>query len=255
MPLSARSFVVAVGALITAGLVEVAAEPGPRSRVDFGAMGTAKLLIPWDANSGERGRGPQILPDSREVLFTLVNASDSDSQIVAESLDTRERRVLIEGGTDARYLPTGHLVYALAGNLLAVPFALDRLEVIGGPVPLVEGVAYARRSGGANFDISADGMLVYLPRARGTNALRTLVWVDRDGREEPLAAEPRDYDRARISPDGTKAVLSMGDGDLWVLDFARETLTRLRSTQAEIGAPSGCRMARTWSLPPTAVGR
>ena len=134
MPLSARSFVVAVGALITAGLVEVAAGPGPRSRADFSAMGTAKLLIPWDANSGERGRGPQILPDSREVLFTLVNASDSDSQIVVESLDTRERRVLIEGGTDARYLPTGHLVYALAGNLLAVPFALDRLEVIGGPV-------------------------------------------------------------------------------------------------------------------------
>ena len=118
--------------------------------------------------------------------------------------------------------------FSLRGRIRRLSqFGDPQLLVISRPVPLVEGVAYARRSGGANFDISADGMLVYLPRARGTNALRTLVWVDRDGREEPLAAEPRDYDRARIYPDGTKAVLSMGDGDLWVLDFARETLTRL----------------------------
>ena len=194
------------------------------------AGGTPELLIPWDANSGERGQGPQILPDSREVLFTLVNASDSDSQIVVESLDTRERRVLIEGGTDARYLPTGHLVYALAGNLLAVPFALDRLEVIGGPVPLVEGVA-SRRSGvvaGANYDIARNGMLVYLP-GRWANATRTLVWVDREGHEEPIASESREYTRVRISPDGTQAVLDVRDqeDDLWVWDFARETLTRL----------------------------
>jgi serine/threonine-protein kinase len=186
-----------------------------------------ELLIPVDAENGEVAYGPQILPDGQTVLFTLGQSGDwSKAQIVVQSLDTRERRSLIEG-TDARYLPTGHLVYALAGNLLAVPFDLDRLEVTGGPVPLVESVSHAGRGGGANFDISRDGMLVYLPG--GGNATRSLVWVDREGHEEAIAAEPRNYSRARISPDGTKAVLDLYDqeADLWVWDFARETLTRL----------------------------
>ena len=191
------------------------------------AGGTAELVIPVDAENRERAQSPQVLPDGRTVLFTIGQSDWSEAQIVVQSLDTGERRLVIEGGTDAHYLPTGHLVYALAGNLLAVPFDLDRLEVIGGPVPLVENVRHADLTGGANFDISHDGMLVYLPGVG--NATRTLVWVERDGHEEPIAAEPRDYNRARISPDGTKAVLDLYDqeDDLWVWDFARETLTRL----------------------------
>jgi dipeptidyl aminopeptidase/acylaminoacyl peptidase len=124
-------------------------------------------------------------------------------------------------------LTTGHLVYALAGDLLAVPFDHDRLEIGGGPIPLVEDVSPALATGGANFDISRDGTLVYLP-GRGYTR-RTLVWVDREGREESIAAEPRHYTRARISPDGTRAVLDLLDEerDLWVWDFARETLTRV----------------------------
>ena len=137
------------------------------------AGGAPELLIPVDAENGERSHGPQILPDGRNVLYTLALTSDwNEAQIVVQSLDSRERRLLVAGGTDARYLPTGHLVYALAGNLLAVPFDIDRLEVIGGPVPLVENVRDAGLTGGANFDISRDGMLVYLP---GENATRTLV--------------------------------------------------------------------------------
>ena len=200
---------------------------------DFGVFqvsatgGAPELLVPVDTENGERAHGPHVLPDGRAVLFTLRHTNSNDSQIVVQSLATSERRPVIESGTDARYLPTGHLIYALAGNLLAVPFDRDRLEVIGGPVPLVENVSHAGRSGSVNFDISRDGMLVYLPNR--ANALRTLVWVDRDGREEAIAAEPGAYIRARISPDGTKAVLDLADQeeDLWVWDFGRETLTRL----------------------------
>lgn len=188
--------------------------------------GTPEVLIAVDANKGEHAHGPQILPDGRTVLFTLGHRSWDDAQIVVQSLDSGERRVLIDGGTDARYLPTGHLVYALSGNLLAVPFDVDRLEIQGGPVPLVERVSSAFVTGGVNFDVSRDGMLVYL---QDRALVRTLVWVDRDGREEPVAAEPRIYNAARISPDGTQAILEVGgeERDLWVWDFARETLTRL----------------------------
>ena len=191
------------------------------------AGGTPELLISVDADKGERAHGPQILPDGRTVLFTLAHGDWNEAQIVVQSLDTGERQLVIEGGTDARYLPTGHLVYALAANLLAVPFDLNRLEVIGGPVPLVENVSRAGFTGGANFDVSRDGMLVYLPG--GGNATRTLVWVDRDGREEALAAEPRAYTQPRISPDGSQLALAVQDQehDIWIWDFAREPLRRL----------------------------
>ena len=211
---------------------------GPRGIFRVSATGgTPELLIPVETESRERAHGPQILPDGRTVLFTVAHgelgsermggAIWRQSQIVVQSLDTGERRVLIGSGMDARYLTTGHLVYALAGDLLAVPFDLDQLEIGGGPVPLVEDVSRAIATGGANFDISRDGTLVYLPGTGYTR--RTLVWVDREGREESIAAEPRHYTRARISPDGTRAVLDLLDEerDLWVWDFARETLTRV----------------------------
>ena len=189
--------------------------------------GEPEVLLAVDPESGALVQSPQILPDGRTVLFTLARNNWTQAQVVAQSLDTGERRVLVEDGSDARYLATGHLVYASDGNLLAVPFDPDRLDVTGGPIPIVESVRRANVSVAMHFDISRDGMLVYLP---GTGVvLRTLVWLDRDGREEPIAAEPSAYRRARISPDGTKAVLDLNDEeqDLWIWDFARETLTRL----------------------------
>ncbi len=83
-----------------------------------------------DSDKNELGHGPQMLPDGETVLFTLrTGGAWDDAQIVTQSIETGERRVLIEGGSDARYVPTGHLVYALGETLLAVPFDLERLEV------------------------------------------------------------------------------------------------------------------------------
>ena len=144
------------------------------------------------------------------------------------ALVTDERVVLIEGGQDARYLSTGHLVYALNGVLLAVPFDLGGRRVTGGPVPLVEDVHFApTQTGAAHFSVADNGSLVYVP-ALGITGSRTLVWVDREGREEPLAAPPRRYVFPRISPDGTRVVLDARDqeDDLWIWDLARETPTR-----------------------------
>ena len=110
---------------------------------------------------------------------------------------------------------------------MAVPFDVDALEVMGGPIPMAEGVMTAgQRSGAAHFSVSDTGALVYVTADPGD---RTLVWVDRDGREETLAAEPRAYGRPRISPDGGRLAVDVRDQeqDIWIWDFARETLTRL----------------------------
>ena len=111
--------------------------------------GTPELVI--KANEGERIDGPQLLPDGDSVLFSVTTASGptlwDQAQVVVQSLRTGERTVVLRGGSDARYVPTGHLVYALEGGLFAVAFDADRLEVQGGAVSVVEGLM--RAGGGA----------------------------------------------------------------------------------------------------------
>jgi eukaryotic-like serine/threonine-protein kinase len=181
--------------------------------------------------AGEVAQGPQMLPGGRAILFTLARPGDWDTaQIVVQSLDSSSRHVVLDRGADAYYVPTGHLIYALSGTLLAVPFDLAMLAVTGAAVPLVDDVA--QQGVTAHFAISREGALVYVPSdaiGGSRQAQRTLVWVDRQGREDPIKAPPRAYFYPRVSPDGTRVALDVRDqeGDIWIWDVVRETLTRL----------------------------
>ena len=215
-----------------------------------GTGGTPEQVI--TVEEGEQAHGPQMLPGGEWLLFTFLagSAQWDQAQIVVQSLVTDERVVLIEGGRDARYLPTGHLVYALDGVLLAVPFDLGSRRVTGGPVPLVEDVAHApNQTGATHFSVADNGSLVYVPVGPGVIGTRTLVWVDREGREEPLGAPPRTYVQPRISPDGTRVVIDVRDQeqDLWIWDLTRETLTRftfdLLQDWYPVWTPNGQRIA------------
>jgi eukaryotic-like serine/threonine-protein kinase len=173
---------------------------------------------------------PQMLPGGGAVLFTLVRRGDWDAaQIVAQSLDSGKRQVVVEHGIDVRYVPTGHLVYVRDGTLFAAPFDVTTLAVTGAAVPLVEDVA--QQGPTAHFAISSHGALVYVPRdaLEGPQRARTLVWIDRQGREAAIKAPPRPYFYPRLSPDGSRVALEIRDQehDIWILDLARETLTRL----------------------------
>ena len=115
---------------------------------------------------------------------------------MVQSSELREPKELLDA-YGARYLPTGHIVYLEGSILFAIPFDLNKFEVTGGKVPLVEGVR--------NVAISNSGTLIFVPgRAGATTQGRTLVWVDRNGKEEPIAAEANSYMYPRISPDGTR---------------------------------------------------
>jgi serine/threonine-protein kinase len=166
---------------------------------------------------------PQLLQDGKSVLFTESSKS-STYGIVVQALETGKRTELF-AGVAARYLPTGHLVYALDNNLYAVPFNLDTLEVKGGPVPMVEGVNYF-------YAVSDSGTLAYIPGAATSAAQsgRALVWVDRKGNEEPLRAPANYYQQPKISPDGTKVTLTAtidNNRDIYIWDLVRETMTRV----------------------------
>ena len=200
-----------------------------------GAGGTPALLLPVD--EGETVFRPQMLPGGEWVLFTLQSAGQAtwdEAQIVAQSVATGERTVLIDGGQDGRYLPTGHLIYFLNTVLFAVPFDVGSRQVTGGPVPLVEGVrevvGAGPRRGAAQFSVSATGSLVYVPGSPdGADAL-SLTWADRDGAEEKIPVPPRAYGHPRVSPDGTRVAVDITDGgttDVWIWDLERETLTPL----------------------------
>ena len=147
--------------------------------------------------------------------------------MLALNLDTLEQTTVIRGGVAGRYVPTGHVVFVRGGDLWAVRFDVDRLEALGEPVLVEQGIR-VEAGGAVQVAIADDGTLAYLPGEAGA-VQRSLVWVDRQGREEPLAAPPRAYTYLRLSPDGTRVALDVRDQeeDIWIWDLARETLTRL----------------------------
>ncbi len=194
------------------------------------AGGEAEVLTTPDRQKGEGDHVlPQILPRGRGVLFTILPATGGLDRAQAAVLDLASKtyKVIVRGGSHARYLPTGHLVYAAGGTLRAVPFDLDTLEAAASPpIPVLSQAAGT--TGAANFDVSANGTLVYVT-GQGEAPTFRLVWVDRQGHEEVLSAPPRSYLYPRLSPDGTRVALDVRDqdNDIWMWDLRRETLTRV----------------------------
>jgi serine/threonine-protein kinase len=194
--------------------------------------GTPETII--SVKAGEFAHGPQMLPDGQTVLFTLAtSATDWDkARIVVQSLKSGERKTLIEGGSDARYLPTGHIVYALGGVVFALPFDVRRLQVSGGPVPVVEGVRRAgATTGTAQFSTAANGSLVFVPGpvSASSTGLQELALIDRKGTVEPLKLPPGAYDHPRVSPDGTRLVFATDDGKdavVWIYELSGATAMR-----------------------------
>ena len=206
----------------TSGLWRVAAVGGEPEQ----------LTVP-DPEQGEVDHvWPEILPGGEAVLFTIIAATIEESQIAVLSLDTREQKVLIRGGSYPRYSPTGHLLYGVQGNLWAVGFDLSRLETVGDPVPVQEGVL-TKPLGAANFGISENGRLVYVPDAGDARVLTSrLVVTGRDGAGTPLAEIAGIGWYPRFSPDGMRVAFAAQhtEGtDIWVLDIERGTRTRLTS--------------------------
>ena len=203
---------------ITSGLWRVAAVGGEPEQ----------LTTPDPEQGAVDHLWPEILPGGEAVLFTIRADPIEDSQIAVLSLETGEVKV-IGPGSYPRYVPTGHVVYGVQGNLWAVAFDLNRLETVGDPVPVQEGVL-TKASGTANFSVSENGSLIYVPGVAVAGDARTLVWVDREGREEALMAPPAPYESPRVSPDGRYVAVEVRDpdnSDVMVYDLQRDTPTRL----------------------------
>ena len=173
----------------------------------------------------------QILPDGDSVLLTRANPQPV--MIMVQSLKSGKREELFEG-TVAKYLPNGIIIYENGGTLWAVRFDLNSLQVIGGPIPLIEGML--RTNGAPQYTVSKSGILAYIPGTSSSFSERTLVWVDRAGKEEPLSAEPNDYRGLTISPDGKQvalAIIAGGNEDIYVWDIIHENMAQLTFHEAD----------------------
>ena len=219
------------------GLVRVAA-----------AGGEPQPLTTLDASRKElTHRWPQILPGGDAVLFTShtqVGPFD-DARIEVAELADGSRKVIHNGGAFAQYVPSGHLIFVNGGTLFAASFDVDRRELTGTPVPVVQGLNWDSSQGAAHLAFSRTGMLAYV---RGEAALPRfpIVWVDRNGAISRLLDEPGTYANPRLSPDGRRlslTVLRDGNWDIWTYDLDRHVMTRLTFTEAldteQVWSPDG----------------
>jgi serine/threonine-protein kinase len=178
------------------------------------------------------------MPDGRSVLFTIIKDDSMDgAQIAVLDVNTLEARLVLTGGTDARYASSGHLVYASGQTLKAVAFDPETQQTAGDPVSLPDMAIASTLNGAADFAVSQTGTLLFIT-PDGPGWLRTLSWVDRQGKEEPLALAPGRLSDPRISPDGTRVAFAVTGAnrnvrDIWVWDLQRSSLTRLTSGPTE----------------------
>jgi eukaryotic-like serine/threonine-protein kinase len=193
------------------------------------AGGAASRVTTLDATRGEFShRWPELLPDGKTVLFTVGTLGSWDeAEIVAQSLTSDDRRVVLKGGTHPRYLRTGHLLYARSGTVMVVPFDARRLAVTGSPARVLDNVMESF-DGASQLTVSRSGTLIYVPGNTQT-ATRRLVSLDPSGAATPFAAPARAWASPRVSPDGRRLALTVTDTteDIWIYDIADGSLRQL----------------------------
>jgi eukaryotic-like serine/threonine-protein kinase len=214
---------------------EVGGAPQPLTRLDKG-----------DASH----RWPEFLPGGKAVLFAAGTSplNFTNAQVAVRSVGTGKRQNLIVGGTHPRYATSGHLVYAQRGSLMAVPFDPQHLTVTGTAVPVLDGVMQSPASGAAQYSISSAGSLIYIPGGI-QSAQSKMVWVTRNGAEQPVAAPAHAFVNPRLSPDGRRVAVNVveQENQAWLYDLSRDTLTPFTfegsSSNAPIWSPDGKRIA------------
>jgi serine/threonine-protein kinase len=220
------------------GVWKVPATGGPATEVTHLARESGEISHRW----------PELLPDGKTLLYSAWTGPGSDERhIVRQTLGGPERDVLVTGGGPPRYFAPGFLCYGGLDTLFAAPWTPEK-RGLGGVVPLALPEPQRQEGEGASaYALSRNGTLAYLPGGPSRRLLRVMR-IDAKGAAEPLPLPERDYHSIALSPDGRRAIVQLEDGivGLWMLDFARGTLTPFAvqggSSQAPIWTPDGLRV-------------
>jgi eukaryotic-like serine/threonine-protein kinase len=209
------------------------------------------------AAEGEEFQGPQLLPDGDGLLLTVAKVSEGTArwdkaQVVVHSLRTGARQPVLSGGSDAKYVATGHLLYAYQGVLFAVPFDHKTRQTLGPPVSVLEGVYRGTGgiAGAAHYTVSRNGSLVYLPGAAWLTSEYAIAVADRAGALQRLPLAPATYAQVRAAPDGKRLAIATDDGAeaiIWTYELggtaAMQRLTLQGRNRFPVWSPSGEQIA------------
>jgi serine/threonine protein kinase len=171
---------------------------------------------------------PSVLPHNSGLIFTVWSGkSFNETRIEGISFKTGKRKVLLENGTDAHYLSSGHIAYGRDGTLFIAGFDPDRMEVTSPPTPVIQGVMMGASNGDAVFGVSQNGTLVFEPGSFAS-VRRNLVWMDHKGNAKSITADVKPFSSPAVSPDGRRIALTLmaSTFDVWVYDLERDALTK-----------------------------
>ena len=228
--------------------------------------GQPRVITSIEPTRHERDfKHPCVMPNGRSLLVTLATddiESYNDASIAVVPVNGGTPKVVLRGGMYGRYSPTGHLLYARDGNVLAVRMDPDTLEVSGQPFTVIQGVLMSVNTGLANYDVTTRGDLVYVPGV-SEGGQRALVWVDRAGKAVAVPLPPKSYLHPQLSPDAKQLAVEVEgpNHDLYMYDFDRRVLSKISTnglSHFPLWSPDGRRIAfragpmpafRLWHMP------
>ncbi|HEV2063791.1 MAG TPA: hypothetical protein VGS00_04505, partial [Thermoanaerobaculia bacterium] len=194
-----------------------------------------RVTSPGPSQQQENHLWPQFLPDGRRFLY-LVNRRSGLGirELSVTSLDSKESRALVRLDSRAEYVAPGFLLYVRDGALFAQPFDERAARLHGEPRLLASNVHYHFGPGHAAFSVSQTGVLAYQTAARPSR----LIWIDRQGKEIGQLGQPSVVRGLRISPDGARVAVDIGDhrtgtSDVWLFELKPGVSTRLHSDSAD----------------------
>lgn len=178
------------------------------------------LAPPLD--TGCCGAWPNFLPDGRRFLYTVAGPDTSAPGIYVGEIGSPRGRRLLDDISSSTYISPGFLSFLRSGTLYLQRVDTRRMQLTGAPVPLSDSVAYNARTGRVLTATSDTGVI-----ALRKPPLTELVWVDRAGRSDSVAAPSALYFKFSIAPDGKRAAAARldprtGTSDVWVFDEGRE---------------------------------
>ena len=219
--------VVGSGSWSTQGVILMGSTAGPIQQIpDSG--GEPKPALSLASSRHETGQlWPQFMPDGKHFIYFSLSATAGG--IYAGTLGSTQTKQILPIDARATFATPGHLLFLRQQTLMAQPFDSSRLQLEGSAVPIAEGVGSVGAFGGANWSVSANGVLVYRAANSGDS---TITLFDRSGKRLRTIGPPGQYAQISLSPDGKRLAIDRKDNaansyDLWILELATGIMSRL----------------------------